>query len=68
MWTKGMASAPKTEQILVRVPNWYCPAVIEWATYETEEYWAYSQPELAEYYGAFYPEYFDIAECAEISK
>jgi hypothetical protein len=69
-WTKGLDNAPKDRPILARHPDWLCPAVIQYETYEGVSYWLYSETLIADIIGAVggedAPEELDGIEWLEI--
>lgn len=51
-WTKDLSLAPKDKQLLVRHPDWECPAIIEWKEYEDEQFWGFSDEMIEDVSGS----------------
>jgi len=66
MWSADLTSAPKTQQILMRHPDWECPAVVKWGAYDDWSGWVYADTLLADVAGSVDDEFLSGAEWAPI--
>lgn len=65
-WTKTLNSAPKDRPILVRLPGWDCPAVMQHETVDDESGWGFVEELLRDVAGWIEPAEHDEAEWAFI--
>lgn len=65
-WTKGIKDAPINKQILFRHPDWDCPVVIVFKTYEDQSYWEFAEELISDTAGEVEQDVLDEGEWAEI--
>lgn len=67
-WTKGLKKAPKGKPILVRTPEWDCPAVMRYETEGSQHGWGYVEKTLADIAGWLNDDEVKSAEWAHLPK
>lgn len=65
-WKKTLKDAPKDRQILVRLPQWDCPCVMQYEAVDDQEGWGFSEAVLNEMVGWLAPDEVAVAEWAEL--
>ena len=51
-WSSDLSAAPRDRQILMRHPDWECPAVMNWHSHELWQGWIFSEPILSDITGS----------------
>lgn len=65
-WNKNLADAPRDEQLLVRLPEWDCPAIVRYATHNGEGWWEFCEELLSDAAGDLGQDAVDRAEWARL--
>lgn len=65
-WKKGLGGAPKDAQVLVRLPEWDCPAIMKHEQEHGADGWAFCEQLLGDVAGWLEPDEESRAEWALI--